>query len=74
MSFNCNIKCFICGANYEGAMFEDECPVCDWLYTGNEIDSNPDEIDEINKISIRQAKDNYKKGLTVFGEPLPRTK
>ena len=65
-----NVKCAICGAEFQGETYVDTCPVCDWLYTGEEQDMKPDEICEINKITINQAKENYKNGLNIWGNPL----
>lgn len=67
------IKCPICGHIYMGETFDD-CPICDWEYSGLEEIDKPDEIDEVNKVSITQARENFLKGLNIWGEPLPKHK
>lgn len=67
------IKCPVCGNVFTGNQFDD-CPVCDWEYSGLEDTDKPDETDEVNKISIKQAKENFAKGLNIWGEPLPNRK
>ena len=65
-----NIKCHICGTEYEGEQF-DECPYCVWGYTGIEHLQEEDEVDSYNCISIEGSRKNLKNGLTIFGDPLP---
>ena len=67
---NYNVKCAICGTKFFGGMYEDSCPNCDWLYTGEEKEMNPDTPCDFNKISINQAKLNFKNGLDIWGKPL----
>ena len=67
------VICFICGTEYEGGdSLVDYCPYCDWTYLGweEELDINDD--DNINHVSIRKAKENFSKGLNIWGEPLPK--
>ena len=66
------VKCFICGTEFVGAMYEDACPICDWLYTGEETKTNPDAICDLNKVSINQAKTNFEHGLNIWGEPIKK--
>ena len=61
--------CPVCGTEHNGAMAEDECPVCDWIISGLEEDGD-DVYDEVNHMTLRQAKENYAKGLNIWGEPL----
>lgn len=65
------VKCFICGTEFIGGSFDD-CPYCDWTYEGfeNELDEN--EYDEINTISIAQAKANFAQGKDIWGDPLKK--
>lgn len=62
-------KCRICGTEYEGVILEDECPVCDWIESCVERD---DEYDDVNMMTVNDAKQNYAKGLNIWGEPLPK--
>ena len=64
-------KCPICGTEFEGGI-ADECPYCDWLYLGQ--DDDIDDPDTGNPLTVRQAKENLKKGLNIWGEPLPKNK
>lgn len=63
-------KCYICGTEFD--INDDICPVCQWFYLGYENELNPNERVSVNTMSINQAKNNYKKGLTVFGEPIKK--
>lgn len=69
-----NVKCAICGAKFNGGMYEDACPVCDWLYTGEEKEMEPTDVCRFNHISINQAKQNFKNGLDIWGNPLKTNK
>ena len=64
-----NITCPICQTKFEGITF-DECPCCEWAFEGWEADVSEDEYFQNNKSTIRQAKENYAKGLNIWGEPL----
>ena len=67
------VKCPICGTELDGDdSLVDFCPYCDWTYLGWERELDPDDKDNINHISIRQAKENLSKGLNIWGEPLPK--
>ena len=64
------LKCCICGTEYEGE-YDDECPVCLWSNSGIEEQMyNDDERDAYNLMSRKKAKENYAKGLTIFGDPI----
>ena len=63
------IKCPICGHIYLGESFDD-CPVCDWEYTGTEEQYDENEYNSPNHMTIKQAKENFSKGLNIWGEPL----
>lgn len=65
-----SIKCYICGTEYEGEEF-DECPYCEWGYTGLEDCYDPDEKEDYNLMSINDAKRLVSEGKTIFGNPLP---
>ena len=63
------VKCPICGTSFEGGAF-DYCPRCDWCYQGIENQLDENEVDELNHISIAQAKENVSKGLDIWGDLL----
>lgn len=65
------IVCAICGNRFQGERFDD-CPICEWGFTGIEKDMDEDEKDGYNGISIATAKLNFAKGLNVWGEPLKK--
>ena len=62
-------KCYICGTEFEGEMFVDNCPCCGWIPADEEM-LTEDEYDTINYTSIKEAKANYAKGLNKWGEPI----
>lgn len=65
------VKCPICGTEFEGGTFDD-CPYCDWAYLGYEGELEEDEIDLANPITVKQAKENFAKGLDIWGRSLPK--
>ena len=65
------IKCPICGNEIEDEQFE-PCPKCGWAYTSWECCYEEDEKDDYNLISRKEAKENYAKGLNIWGEPLKK--
>lgn len=65
------IRCPICGTEIDDMTFED-CQYCDWTYIGLEDDWDENEIHSGNPISIHQARENVKKGLDIWGDPLPK--
>lgn len=65
------VKCPICGTEFKGGSFDD-CPYCDWKYEYDDYTGEEDDTDGINPISYNQAKDNFSKGLDIWGEPLPK--
>ena len=67
------IICPICGKEYLGNTLDD-CPVCDWEFSGTEDIKKIDEYNSFNHTTIRQAKDNFLKGLNIWGEPIKRRK
>lgn len=67
------IKCPICGTEIEDMTYED-CPYCDWTYIGFEDDLGENERDPANPVTVRQARENVKKGLNIWGDPLPDRK
>ena len=68
------VRCPICNTLIDDNPYNIICPVCQWGYTGVECVYEENEKDDFNLISRAEAKSNYEKGLTVFGEPLPKTK
>ncbi len=71
MAYKLKLKCPICGTEFEGSSFDD-CPLCDWTYLGYESELELDEEDSANPVTIRQAKENFAKGLNIWGDPLPK--
>lgn len=71
MAYKEKVKCPICGTEFEGGSFDD-CPLCDWTYLGYEGEMEEDELDSANPVTIREAKENFAKGLNIWGEPLPK--
>lgn len=69
-----NIKCPICGTEFEGESLIDDCPYCDWTYLGYEAEMELDEKDSANPVTIRQAKKLISEGKNIWGEPLPQRK
>ncbi len=65
-------KCAICGTVFMGGMFEDPCPTCQWIPVGNEHEIDENERVRINYTTIREARKNYAKGLTIFGDPIKK--
>ena len=63
------VKCPICGKEFDREPC-DYCPVCDWLYMGIEETFDEYEVDEANGISIKQAKENFKNGMDIWGDPI----
>lgn len=65
------VKCPICGTEIDDMTFED-CPYCDWTYVGYEDEWDENEPLSANPVTIRQARENVKKGLDIWGDPLPK--
>lgn len=65
------VKCPICGKEIDDDPYN-ECPYCLGGYTGDENLYEEDEKDDYNLISRKEAKNNIAKGLSVFGDPLPK--
>ena len=66
-----NVKCPICGTLIDDDSYTD-CPYCGWGYTGAEEAFEDDEREPWNLMSKGEAKELLKKGLNVWGEPLPK--
>ncbi len=64
------IKCYICGTEYLGQELMDSCPVCDWITLGCEDEMDENDEEDINGVSIAEAKRNFAKGLDIWGDPL----
>lgn len=65
------VNCPICGTEFDLKKLDD-CPYCDWTYVGYENDLEPDEKECFNTMTVREAKENFKKGKNIWGEPLPK--
>ena len=63
------IECPICKKTFHGNYY-DTCPCCDWMYAGWEPNAEDDFYSSENSTTIREAKENYAKGLNIWGEPL----
>ena len=66
-----NIICPICETKYEGNTF-DNCPTCEWMFWGGEEELKDDEYDSANFTTKRRAKQNFAKGLNIWGKPLQK--
>ena len=64
-------KCKVCGTNHKGESFVDACPYCDWIECLTEI-GEEDEITSANHMTLNQARENFSKGLNIWGNPLPK--
>lgn len=64
------IKCYICGNEYIGQELMDSCPVCDWITLGCEDEMDENDEEDINGVSIAEAKRNFAQGLDIWGDPL----
>ena len=66
-------KCIICGKEFEyGGLYDEPCPVCEWIPIHEDDVSDEDDYDEINHTTIRKARANYSQGLNIFGKPLKK--
>ena len=65
------VKCYICGTEFEGGD-GDQCPYCDWAYTGIEHLMGPNERDPENTMSVEEAKRLVASGKNIWGDPLPK--
>ena len=65
-----NVKCPVCGAEYNGDTLVDSCPYCDWIYDFTE--DYPSVKSGANPISLEEARKNFAKGLNIWGDPLPK--
>lgn len=66
---NDKIICPVCGTEFEGESFVEECPYCDWVLDYSESE---EEYSSTNYTTIKYAKENVAKGLNIWGEPLPK--
>ena len=69
-----NKKCYICGTQYDLDANDDSCPVCNWMFVGWEDEMDENEKTSVNPITIREAKQNFAKGLNIWGKPLSQSK
>jgi len=65
------ICCRVCSTEYDGDTLVDECPYCDWIESFTEDDN---EYDEVNHMTLAEAKANFAKGLNMWGKPLPKVR
>ena len=69
------VNCPICQTQIDDDPYESVCKICGWVYTGNEIFCyGENEKDDYNLISRAEAKKLFKKGLTIWKEPIPHYK
>ena len=61
--------CPICGTKHNKEPAVEECPTCDWIISYSD---NENEYDEVNHMSMAEAKANYRKGLNIWGKPLKK--
>lgn len=65
------MKCPVCNTEHDAEPLVEECPVCDWIYSYSD-DEN--EYDEVNHMTMAEARANYAKGLNMWGKPLKNPK
>ena len=69
------VKCYICKQEFDIRITEEgECPICDWIWLGWEAELDEDEKPAANPITIREAKQNFAKGLNIWGKTLSQNK
>ena len=61
-------KCPVCGTEYDGIALVTECPLCDWIVS---YVDDVNEYDDVNHTTLAKAKENFAKGLNMWGDPLP---
>lgn len=64
-----SIECPICAHSFDGEYY-DICPICNWMVCGWESEATDDFYSSENHSTLQQAKDNYAKGLNVWGKPI----
>lgn len=65
------MQCTVCGLKID-VVRDDICPYCGWM---NTYDLEPeDEYNEANCMTRKSARERYKKGLNIWGEPLPKVR
>ena len=68
-----SVVCPICGTKFEIEDLFEPCPYCDFEYEGfTDYMGIEDEKDSPLAPSYNEAKANLAKGLTAYGEPLPK--
>lgn len=63
------VDCCICGHHYDANKEDDICPVCNWMYSGEDNEATDDERSAANTITRREAKKNYTKSGNIWGKP-----
>ena len=65
-------ECIICGMIFDPEKrHSDVCPYCGWM-DGFDYELGEDERNPANLMTRRQARENYRKGLDRFGDPLEK--
>lgn len=67
------LTCPICGGEISSKVSDLPCPRCWWTISGIE-DEDENEYNPTNHCTMRQAKERYKQGLDIYGDPLPKEK
>ena len=68
-----SVVCPICGTRFEIEDLYDPCPYCDFEYEGfTDYTGMEDEKDSPSAPSYNEAKANFARGLTAYGDPLPK--
>ena len=68
-----SVVCPICGTKFEIEDLFDPCPYCDYEYEGIKDYTGLEDLkDTPMSPSYNEAKENLAKGLTAYGEPLPK--
>ena len=67
------VICPICGTKFEIDELFESCPYCEYEYEGiKDYTGIEDEKNTPMSPSYNEAKTNFAKGLTAYGDPLPK--
>ncbi len=66
------IRCTVCGQVFDADDKDDECPYCHWLNTFDCESEN--EHNSANGMTQKTARERYKHGLDIWGNPLPKVR
>lgn len=74
MEFNSDyvVQCTVCGLKFHGMDSDNICPYCGW-WNLSDADKE-DEYNCLNTMTQKTARERYKKGLNIWGEPLPKVR